>query len=928
MSKKLRTALIILIIALAVFLIAVFVVRPLYFFYTTGDNIYDTESTPEIAEKYDYVDYDEDSDSLYVNDEILVIASLSADRKDIEIVAAKYNASIVGEMEDIGYYKFRFPETMNYEEIEETAYRLSCEDAVEYAYPTTLFEMESDAFDPEETRQPDYPQDPWNNASWNVDVPRGDNWGAEAVRAPLAWAYSDEFSNVNVGLIDSMVNVNHPDLDVTAAYYTLTENGTTTYDITNTNTLTPDDHGTHVAGTIAGTWNTTGVSGIAGDNVDLYYSCAYYSRNGRPIGDYYDGFCYLQAINALVDRDVKVINISQNTSRPRSYAATKGDKEVIAGLEREANIASEGLQRMLDSGDDFLLCISAGNSNNMTFYKDDSQPYGYRDYTYWWKFWEIGESGDVYTDYNNFLALIDDDDVRDIIVVVGSVGIDNKKSTGTETRYKYSYFSNIGERVDVVAPGEYIYSSTVNGYSNRFRGTSMSTPHVTGVASMVYASNPDLTGSEVKRILLASTYGRYYYTDGYSGMVDAEKAVKFALESKDKSVSAVVKDEASSGLDICFVVDTTGSMGDDIDNAKDNMESILQEISLKNSDFRVALIDYRDFSQRTAYSVDYPAKLQLGFSDDMEEITTAINDLELGNGGDSPETVYSALMMCADLNWRDRATKVIILLGDAEPLDPEPYTDYTLGDTLLALYNADISISEKSDDRVLGPAEDSIIKVFTIGTDASYDARDVFTDISDATGGTYTGVNNSSEVSDAIISSIEQIELIPLMDVSFDLGDSFSDEAVDISRGGEYLFTVRMDEEGEFFLEDMEMGDYEWSVPRLSAKGRFTVTEEKERAIITKSRASLGDTLAMFYMRNTALVWITVILLPCLAVLIVFVVKYIRKNKAQIAETFSRIAPKKPAAAQNKFKYCINCGTKLPYDAAFCAECGSKQNMN
>ena len=79
------------------------------------------------------------------------------------------------------------------------------------------------------------------------------------------------------------------------------------------------------------------------------------------------------------------------------------------------------------------------------------------------------------------------------------------------------------------------------------------------------------------------------------------------------------------------------------------------------------------------------------------------------------------------------AGKVIILLGDAAPLDPEPYTGYIYEDVLLALFNADISLDyENSDQRVVSALDTSLINVYTIGTSASSDAEDFFRSISSA----------------------------------------------------------------------------------------------------------------------------------------------------------------------------------------------------
>lgn len=82
-----------------------------------------------------------------------------------------------------------------------------------------------------------------------------------------------------------------------------------------------------------------------------------------------------------------------------------------------------------------------------------------------------------------------------------------------------------------MAPGEDIYSSVVSGYS-LMSGTSMAAPHATGVAGLLFAANPDLTGPQVKQLMIASTSGRFYYEGGSSGMINAEKAVISGLQTE------------------------------------------------------------------------------------------------------------------------------------------------------------------------------------------------------------------------------------------------------------------------------------------------------------------------------------------------------------------------------------------------------------
>lgn len=66
-------------------------------------------------------------------------------------------------------------------------------------------------------------------------------------------------------------------------------------------------------------------------------------------------------------------------------------------------------------------------------------------------------------------------------------------------------FSSFGKRtVHVAAPGVNIYSSIPSGYDS-WSGTSMATPHVTGVAALVLSQEPHLTPLEVKERLIKTS---------------------------------------------------------------------------------------------------------------------------------------------------------------------------------------------------------------------------------------------------------------------------------------------------------------------------------------------------------------------------------------------------------------------------------------
>ena len=62
-------------------------------------------------------------------------------------------------------------------------------------------------------------------------------------------------------------------------------------------------------------------------------------------------------------------------------------------------------------------------------------------------------------------------------------------------------FSNYGMALDVAAPGEDIYSTKQGGGYRYHDGTSMATPHVSGLAALVLAHHPALTNEDVRQVM-------------------------------------------------------------------------------------------------------------------------------------------------------------------------------------------------------------------------------------------------------------------------------------------------------------------------------------------------------------------------------------------------------------------------------------------
>lgn len=119
----------------------------------------------------------------------------------------------------------------------------------------------------------------------------------------------------------------------------------------------------------------------------------------------------------------------------------------------------------------------------------------------------------------------------DGVIAVGAMGPD----------YKQARFSTEGHWISVTAPGVDIWSTYPGGGYTFMSGTSMSAPHVTGVAGLVLSANPDLTPAEVKAVLEETAvdpanpdqlYNDFNHQHGH-GLVNAKRAVEYARALAD-----------------------------------------------------------------------------------------------------------------------------------------------------------------------------------------------------------------------------------------------------------------------------------------------------------------------------------------------------------------------------------------------------------
>lgn len=123
-------------------------------------------------------------------------------------------------------------------------------------------------------------------------------------------------------------------------------------------------------------------------------------------------------------------------------------------------------------------------------------------------------------------------------------------------------------------------------------------------------------------------------------------------------------------IDVVFALDTTGSMGGLLDGAKRTIFSIATHIKETNGNasLRIGLVAYRD-----RYD-DYVTRV-FPMTEDMDAVFADLSQLTAGGGGDLPEHVNKALVDVLAMPWRDKAAKMVFLVGDAPPAMREDAPD-------------------------------------------------------------------------------------------------------------------------------------------------------------------------------------------------------------------------------------------------------------
>jgi thermitase len=300
------------------------------------------------------------------------------------------------------------------------------------------------------------------------DTYYGNQWALAKIGAPAAWDITTGNSNVIIAIVDTGIDLRHPDLSCTGKLWVnpgeipangLDDDGNGQVDdvqgwnFSDYNNAPDDDngHGTHVAGIAAACSNNhTGVAGVAWGATLMPVKVLDSSGSGY-YSDVADGVIY------AVDNGAKIVNLS------------------LGGPDDSSTLA-DAIQYAHQNG--VLVVAAAGNTYGAVLY-----PAAY----------------------------------PHVLAVAATDHFDERHPA-----------SSFGPELDIAAPGVSIYSTFLDGGYETLTGTSMAAPHVSGLAALLWSFASSLSVAQVESTIESTaddlgTPGRDDYY-GY-GRINAGRAL-------------------------------------------------------------------------------------------------------------------------------------------------------------------------------------------------------------------------------------------------------------------------------------------------------------------------------------------------------------------------------------------------------------------
>ncbi|MBO6169798.1 MAG: S8 family serine peptidase [Bacteroidales bacterium] len=382
---------------------------------------------------------------------------------------------------------------------------ISTIDGVEFVEPDRIVKL-TDSFN-----DPKLPQ------MWSL---KGNTGGYSGINVEPVWQnYTVGSSEVIVAVIDGGIQMDHEDL--AGAVIPGGNDGSKNF-VDGGFYITPDLHGTHVAGTIGAISNNgIGVAGIAGGDAAKgiagvrLLSCQFLKDDSdKGSGD------TAAAIKWAADHGATICNNSWGYSydanndgaltgdeleRALNARITQADKAAVDYFIKYAGFDASGNQTGPMAGG--VVFFAAGNENIANGAPANYEP----------------------------------------IVAVGA----------TDVNFNKANFSNYGDWVDICAPGTQILSTAPGNSYRNLQGTSMACPHVTGVAALIisYFGGKGFTNSQlIDKLLRGANQNAVHASAKIGPFLDAMGAFTCDSPGAPAKVSGIVSGASANRMDFTFAV--------------------------------------------------------------------------------------------------------------------------------------------------------------------------------------------------------------------------------------------------------------------------------------------------------------------------------------------------------------------------------------
>lgn len=243
----------------------------------------------------------------------------------------------------------------------------------------------------------------------------------------------------------------------------------------------------------------------------------------------------------------------------------------------------------------------------------------------------------------------------------------------------------------------------------------------------VAGAKVELVANEVIYTAVTNAKGRAYLFGSAQNATVKASIGNFSAEMAYTGENLIINlggsQEKQKSIEIMFVVDTTGSMGDEIDYLKAELVDVIGRVKESNPEvsIKVALLFYRDTEDD--YVTDYH-----DFSTDIQAQQQKLNEQSASGGGDFPEAVDSALSLAVSQQWTTgTSTKLIFHVLDAPPHETEQN---------IKLFESSVKTAAAKGIRIIPVASSGVDKV----TEYLLRAEAMLT------GGTYTFLTDDSGI--------------------------------------------------------------------------------------------------------------------------------------------------------------------------------------